>query len=487
MDHGPHPCHYAILLSLPDQTIASALGGHSTVAVLLTSAATLLHKPDSTMVAVSSHRRSQKGQGWHPVQLLFSFLPWIVCSIVFLAFLHAWEDGDTRYEHTSHTSLLDIPVQSTRIGVGDKVAGESAIISQFQQQNDKNLWADNPNLPDWMKEYFSWHAHQLALISQSNWKTNNRRYLLLRCYREDERCGGVSDRIKPLPLILLAAYQSQRLIFIDWSRPCRLEEFLVPPVGGLNWTTPEWMRDAFSQEPVNNRKLCTQAGRLLEVANTTTTTVVQTHMHDTFGGANQYNEIEGDNAFSNIYHDLFRVVFTPSPPIQRLIDSKSESVGLIPGQYSTAHYRAEYGKEVQRHPILQKESFIQKMALNAVACASFIQPGDPIYFASDNMLALETIRDFAKQENYPIVTFDREEKTPLPLDNFGNETISYLPSDYYSTFIDLYLAGNGICVAHGRGGFGRFANMLSFNSTCVIRHTKSFFPEICNWTNTRGR
>jgi hypothetical protein len=145
------------------------------------------------------------------------------------------------------------------------------------------------------------------------------------------------------------------------------------------------------------------------------------------------------------------MVFIPSPPIQKLIDAKSQSVGLIPGQYSTAHFRAEYGKEVQRHPVLQTVSFIQKVALNAVACASFIQPGDPIYFASDNMLALETVRDFAKQQNYPIITFDRQEKTPLNLDKSENETISYPPSDYYSTFIDLYLAGNGKCVAHGRG------------------------------------
>jgi hypothetical protein len=116
------------------------------------------------------------------------------------------------------------------------------------------------------------------------------------------------------------------------------------------------------------------------------------------------------------------------------------------------------------------------MALNAVA-----QLVRLVHFTSDNMLALETVRDFAKQENYPIITFDRQEKTLLNLDNTGNETISYRPSGYYFTFIDLYLAGNGKwCVAHGRGGFGQFANMLSINSTCVKRHTKSFFPNTCN-------
>jgi hypothetical protein len=393
------------------------------------------------MVDIRSRKRPQK-QKQPTLVVLISLLPWIVCSVVGLALLNSLEDGDTRYEHASHASLLDIHVSYQK-----KVKSTSARIPHLQHHNAKKLWAGDPNLPDWMKDYFSWHAQQLPLVTQSNWKSENRRYLLLRCYQQDHRCGGVSDRIKPLPLILLAAYQSQRLVFIDWSVPHRLEEFLVPPVGGFNWTAPEWMRDAILLE---NRTLCTRAGLLLEIANMTAT-VVQTHLQDTFGGAQQYNEIEGGNAFNEIYHHIFPMVFIPSPPIQKLIDAKSQSVGLIPGQYSTAHFRAEYGKEVQRHPVLQTVSFIQKVALNAVACASFIQPGDPIYFASDNMLALETVRDFAKQQNYPIITFDRQEKTPLNLDKSENETISYPPSDYYSTFIDLYLAGNGKCVAHGRG------------------------------------
>ena len=26
-----------------------------------------------------------------------------------------------------------------------------------------------------------------------------------------------------------------------WSRPCALEEFLLPPRGGVDWRLPEWM------------------------------------------------------------------------------------------------------------------------------------------------------------------------------------------------------------------------------------------------------
>lgn len=79
------------------------------------------------------------------------------------------------------------------------------------------------------------------------------------------------------------------------------------------------------------------------------------------------------------------------------------------GQYSVAHYRAEYGREVDRHPKLREPSFIQTIAFNAVKCAIQLRPGDPIYFASDNMIALDAIRRIAAYTKYPILTFDREE------------------------------------------------------------------------------
>ena len=53
-------------------------------------------------------------------------------------------------------------------------------------------------IPTWMKEYFDWHRLQTTTMNQTNWYHENRKYLIIRCLR-GERCGGLSDRIKPMP------------------------------------------------------------------------------------------------------------------------------------------------------------------------------------------------------------------------------------------------------------------------------------------------
>ena len=103
----------------------------------------------------------------------------------------------------------------------------------------------------------------------------------------------------------------------------------------------------------------------------------------------------------------------------------------------------------------------------------------PIFFASDNAIALNTVKEWAEEVNYPLIQFDRTEEVPLKLDYYGNETHPTKPSDYYSTFVDLFLAGSGKCVTHGRGGFGRLASLLSYNTSCVTKHINNFLPDKC--------
>jgi hypothetical protein len=103
-----------------------------------------------------------------------------------------------------------------------------------------NLWDGSPSLPPWMKEYFGWHRAERGRLTRGNWET--RRYLVLRCLEDDAECGGASDRLGPLPYLLMLAHRARRLLFIHWSRPAPLEEFLVPPAGGMDWTVPECVR-----------------------------------------------------------------------------------------------------------------------------------------------------------------------------------------------------------------------------------------------------
>lgn len=378
-----------------------------------------------------------------------------------------------------------------------------------------NLWHNNPIIPSWLKDYMDWHTTIVSNeLTSTNWKQY--RYFVLRCYRSDERCGGVSDRLKPIPLLLLASARTNRIFFIHWDRPYNLEEFLQPPPNGLNWTVPHFLVNDMRKR---RKGVLTRTSQVMDEMNRRDDVIVKmVHIHDALGGSTQYDELMGKNSFSTIFHDLFRIMFQPSPGLQQRIEqtlshatttphAAASTAVLRPGRYSVAHYRAEYGREVGRHPMLTEPSFIHRVAINSIRCAIQLQPGDPIYFASDNIVALKAVRDYAQQSGYPIYTFDRDEDVVLKLDDYtgipdvettnntnnnnmtsssssnilstSSNISSRHPSDYYSTFVDLYLAGNGNCVTFGRGGFGRFANLLSYNSTCAFKHVKQFYPVPC--------
>ena len=433
--------------------------------------------PSLANVGMTTFNARRPPQWFIPVKEIERILPLLVALVLFVTFILSFQLDDSLAQQDLPWLQSNVPTESMDLPESqDRV--HLIVVSDIPKTPSKNLWDDNPNLPSWMKDYFRWHAETRKVLDKSTWERNQ--YLILRCYREDARCGGLSDRLKPVPLLLLAAARSKRLLFISWTRPCALEEFLLPPAGGINWTMPPWLRQK-AELNTTSRRLVTRASSVLETV-AESATIVQTHLHDASGGASQYTEVEGENEFYRVYHDLFRIFFEPSPYIAQRVQGKMLSHGLVPGQYAVAHYRAEYGREVARHPKLRKPSFISGTAINAVNCASELQPGSPIFFASDNMIALEAVRSFAKKVNFPIVTFEREEANPLHLDKFDNET---KPKDYTSTFVDLFLAGNGRCVAYGRGGFGRYANMLSFNATCSKKHVKNFFSNPCEWANRK--
>ena len=103
---------------------------------------------------------------------------------------------------------------------------------------NNNLWEESTLIPDWLKEYFAWHQQERARLTESNWKDG--RYLLPVAPRIS-KSGGMTDRIRPLPAYLRLAAQTKRLLMIYWERPCALEEFLLPPKGGLDWRVPPFM------------------------------------------------------------------------------------------------------------------------------------------------------------------------------------------------------------------------------------------------------
>ena len=110
-----------------------------------------------------------------------------------------------------------------------------------------NLWDDaSCQLPSWMKHYLNWHKHTREQIIFSKKKKKNgfsspQRFLIMTCLQTDSKCGGTADRLKPLPFVLRIAYYTKRLLLIRWTKPAALEEFLLPPQGGIDWRLQPWM------------------------------------------------------------------------------------------------------------------------------------------------------------------------------------------------------------------------------------------------------
>jgi hypothetical protein len=100
-------------------------------------------------------------------------------------------------------------------------------------------WKNSTVLPAWFKDYVALHREQRLALNETNWE--DQRYLIMRCLDIDTKCGGASDRLQSIPAMLALANKTRRIFFIKWSRPAPLQEFLVPPKGGLDWTIPEWL------------------------------------------------------------------------------------------------------------------------------------------------------------------------------------------------------------------------------------------------------
>ena len=195
----------------------------------------------------------------------------------------------------------------------------------------------------------------------------------------------------------------------------------------------------------------------------------------------KYNDYAGWPEYEIIFRDLFFSVFEPSPPVAKLVQEKMKSAGLVPGEFSASHYRAFYAVENQKH--VRGDHELTSKTINALNCASKMQTGDPIFFASDSHVAVLSARTFAETNNRQIVTFDDEQEA-LHLDK-RDQWKSGNVADFFPIFVDLLIMAEAKCMSVGVGGFGSFANILSSDPTCLIRHDSERKRQIqtCKWYN----
>lgn len=327
-------------------------------------------------------------------------------------------------------------------------------------------WRDSQVIPEWMKNYFKWHSNIKSQLNEHNYRSH--KYLIMRCLRVDDKCGGASDRLQSLPWAILVANITNRILLIKWQRPADLEEFLVPPEGGLNWTVPDFFRND-TQDWKRPPGYMNVVSRIQQNDGMIVTTRQQLHDH----GAVFYDEMRKPNehSFSVIFRDVWRSTFVPSKPVENLIRQNMKQLNLQHGKYVAAHIRAQYIKDKTND---------DEMHRNALNCAHSTRLDLPVYVASDSVQVAQKTVEYGL--SYNIKTITRTYTNELMHIDVGksfltrtrdHETLNKLnASDFYDTFVDLYLLANSQCVAYGQGGYGLWAAMLVENNTCSFSHKR---------------
>jgi hypothetical protein len=335
--------------------------------------------------------------------------------------------------------------------------------------------------PEWLRNYIIWHSEQ----RRNKMDDPSTKFLTVACHRNFP-CGGVSDRLRSIPYFLLLANRTGRVLLIKWQK-YDLEEFLLPPVGGLDWRLPEGM-DIGSGKPgqavsclgeMSNRNPCRiwdndhegykNQKNIVMLAREDLYEqhkqffVTDTHPHGTFG-------------------QIMNIMFMPTPPLVESISDTMKKIGLLPRQYTSAHFRSRYP-----HPEGLKESMPPKLKEdiinNAIKCAAHTA-GDsnlPVYFTSDDLRSVQYVLDrspFVAQSNpqtkvIAITDFFRSHSDDAKV-NYDESD----PKELYPVFIDLWIMGHSKCVSYGQGGFGLFGARLA-DEECSVQHQKGWDMQSC--------
>lgn len=350
---------------------------------------------------------------------------------------------------------------------------------------------EKPDLPGWMTRYFRWHNHTRHNLSPSNWDST--RYLILGCLRYYNACGGISDRLKPLPMVLLEASRHKRLLLIWWERPMGLEEFLVPPTNGtgVDWTVPEWLKERLRPKRRSSAAMTVasnfQQGDAL-LRGGPNQLAVFFKIQTPSAGQDLYGEQPDSlSTYGDVFHGLFRRFFSPVPRLAERIRSEMARHGLVPGQCSAAHLRAMYGNRGGRDA-----QELTELAVLGVNCASNLHPGGPVYFASDTAAAVDAAGEYGRGHSLAVATADTDtgggtNGGPLHFDKdvgWENRTAS----DYDATFVDLYMLAESRCVVYSNGGYGTFGSLLSHDAECNMRFFKGRkTKKSCRWMSADGQ
>ncbi|CAB9506246.1 expressed unknown protein [Seminavis robusta] len=396
------------------------------------------------------------------------------------------DDNDNDDDTSEDTSVAEQHVSLVEDHFDDDIEGEddtsptssemstTGVFNDYVAMNPNrdNLWDDSSTMPGWMKQYFLWHREQRAALTPDNFR--EQRFIIMTCLR-GAKCGGMTDRLRPILAYLQVAHLTSRLFFIYWERPFPLEEFLLPPEGGMDWRMPKFLLpELYKTQRTGNLEL-----RFYQKPEPM---IMSTTFQSWHYGEQSYNQNKANDEPEaiNVFRDAWNVMFTPSPPVAGMIANSFDQLGIVPGQYSTAHIRALYGIEARG------EREITVLVKNALNCLSQIdQSGGPYLVAADTSVAIHIAKQYGSFRNVTVVSPPHGEH-PLHLGLHNESDTSVVPANFYSIFNDMYLIAETKCTVVGRGGFGRWGILLGHEPSCN-KFSSGFKAETCGWKDSAPR
>ena len=134
--------------------------------------------------------------------------------------------------------------------------------------------------------------------------------------------------------------------------------------------------------------------------------------------------IQSEPTFTQLFHELWKFTFTPSPNVRTRIETEMQKMHLAPGAYTAAHLRMLYAMDDR------EEKVKRKWARNAINCASELRPRTPIFFTSDSANATYYAKLYTTDRNATFASRIPNPNPPLHLDKV-NDWKKRPVSDFY--------------------------------------------------------
>eukprot|EP00979_Chaetoceros_neogracilis_P003193 scaffold551_cov195-Chaetoceros_neogracile.AAC.1 len=419
--------------------------------------------------------------------------------------------------------------------------------THFSNSKNHQLVTDqNHKLPKWITDYFDWHSAMRKKFPGDEIFTNPDAppIIIRKCI--EGLCGGLHDRLGQLPFDLYLANQTKRMFFIHWQTPYPMERFLVPPDLTLpeveysfDWRMPsyykygtkcskrkeclqQWHRMPELEGNVQGQRRGTNSGKsgadLIEegIYNLTKGIFKDTkavafeilvHLHEDL-----LEKILKELGETDMIHKtpsfgkIFLSFFSPSKPVQTILDDVNEDLGLVSNEYSAVHCRVRhpfgYSKAAKFHGIyaakadryipdfdgMFKDTMVET-AIKAIKCAATKDANAKMYFMSDMSDLVEYMAFNVTDDNYVSSHpewFQDQSSTNVTAKNLmtkfnivaRKQNTQNLHIDkakmtdvenFYGAFVDIFLGIHAKCVSYGIGFYAAFAAKIS-GTECVVKY-----------------